>query len=97
MTKIATLNVNSEDLTYTLTYESPMAVDAALRFDQNPLTTSGSINNEIIIHDYFLASTANGGDQAGSYYYFIEVEDAARALHIEQVEIPVYCSTMSSS
>ena len=97
VTKIATLNVNSEDLTYTLTYESPMAVDAALRFDQNPLTTSGSINNEIIIHDYFLASTANGGDQAGSYYYFIEVEDAARALHIEQVEIPVYCSTMSSS
>ena len=97
VTKIATLNVNSEDLTYTLTYESPMAVDAALRFDQNPLTTSGSINNEIIIHDYFLASTANGGDQAGSYYYFIEVEDAARALHIEQVEIPVYCSTISSS
>lgn len=97
VTKIATLNVNSEDLTYTLTYESPMAVDAALRFDQNPLTRSGSINNEIIIHDYFLASTANGGDQAGSYYYFIEVEDAARALHIEQVEIPVYCSTISSS
>lgn len=97
VTKIATLNVNSEDLTYTLTYESPMAVDAALRFDQNPLTTSGSINNEIIIHDYFLASTANGGDQAGSYYYFIEVEDAARALHIEQVEIPVYCSTITSS
>lgn len=97
VTKIATLNVNSEDLAYTLTYESPMAVDAALRFDQNPLTTSGSINNEIIIHDYFLASTANGGDQAGSYYYFIEVEDAARALHIEQVEIPVYCSTISSS
>ena len=97
VTKIATLNVNSEDLTYTLTYESPMAVDAALRFDQNPLTTSGSINNEIIIHDYFLASTANGGDQAGAYYYYIEVTDASGESHVEQVEIPVYCSTISSS
>ncbi|MGM9869991.1 MAG: hypothetical protein ACI30R_10270 [Sodaliphilus sp.] len=97
VTKIATLKVNSEDLTYTLTYENPMAVDASLRFDTNPLTTSGSISDEIIINDYFLASTANGGDQAGSYYYFIEVENAARTLHIEQVEIPVYCSTMTSS
>ena len=75
-----------------------MAMDAALRFDQEPLTLSGNIDDEIIIHDYFLASTANGGDQAGSYYYYIEVvKDASGKSHVEQVEIPVYCSTISSS
>ena len=97
VTKIATLHVNDKNQTYTLTYENPMAVDAALRFDQEPLTLSGNIDDEIIIHDYFLASTANGGDQAGSYYYYIEVKDASGKSHVEQVEIPVYCSTISSS
>lgn len=98
VTTIATLHVNGENQTYTLTYENPMAMDAALRFDQEPLTLSGNIDDEIIIHDYFLASTANGGDQAGSYYYYIEVvKDASGKSHVEQVEIPVYCSTISSS
>ena len=98
VTKIATLHVNDKNQTYTLTYENPMAMDAALRFDQEPLTLSGNIDDEIIIHDYFLASTANGGDQAGSYYYYIEVvKDASGESHVEQVEIPVYCSTISSS
>lgn len=98
VTEIATLHVNDKNQTYTLTYKNPMAMDAALRFDQEPLTLSGNIDDEIIIHDYFLASTANGGDQAGSYYYYIEVvKDASGESHVEQVEIPVYCSTISSS
>ena len=97
VTTIATLHVNDKNQTYTLTYENPMAMDAALRFDQEPLTLSGNIDDEIIIHDYFLASTANGGDQAGSYYYYIEVKDASGKSHVEQVEIPVYCSTISSN
>lgn len=89
VTKIATLNIAS-DGTYTITYNNPLATEAALRFDTEPLTTSGTIDGEITINDYFLASTAAGGDTAGAYYYYIEVIKADGKTHTESVEIPVY-------
>lgn len=91
--EIATITIKADE-TYAISYNNAMATDASWRYDKNPLETSGSITNgnSIAITDYFLASTAQGGDLAGSYIYYI-----TGGKQSGQVEVPVYSSNFNSS
>lgn len=89
ITEICSLNVDN-DGSYTLTYHNPMATNASSRFDNEPLVTTGNIGDKIVINDYFLASTMDGGDQAGEYIYYISEEKSDGSERIEQISIPVY-------
>ncbi|MCQ2288072.1 MAG: hypothetical protein MJZ74_03140 [Muribaculaceae bacterium] len=91
--EIATITIKADE-TYAISYNNAMATDASWRYDKNPLETSGSITNgnSIAIIDYFLASTAQGGDLAGSYIYYI-----TGGKQSGQVEVPVYSSNLNSS
>ncbi|MCQ2289525.1 MAG: RICIN domain-containing protein [Muribaculaceae bacterium] len=72
---------------YSVTYKNPLATDRynALRFNTWSATTSGTTSNGTKVDDFFTASTADGGDKAGVYLYYVQEEPEA-----DPVEVPVY-------
>lgn len=79
--------------TYTISNLLPMAATAstALRYDTQAYTTTGTIattsstNYTMTVNDYFTASTAEGGDNAGAYVY--TVEDGTTAGKLGQADV----------
>lgn len=72
---------------YSVTYINPLVADRynALRFNTWSATTSGTTSDGTTVDDYFTASTADGGDKAGVYLYYVQEEPDA-----DPVEVPVY-------
>lgn len=91
--EIATITFKT-DQSFNVAYNDAMATNAEWRFDKAPLMTSGSIANSgsVTIADYFLASTAQGGDKAGGYTYYI-----TGGKQTGKIDVPVYFSNINSS
>ena len=93
--KIATVTINT-DGSYTAEYNNEMATTDQYRYDTDELVLEGNTKeSSIIINDYFLVSTADGGDKAGSYIYYIDAIAGSEFTN-SSVSIPVYASTMAS-
>ena len=91
--EIATITIHADE-SFAIAYNNAMATNANWRYDKNALETSGSIanNGKISIVDYFLASTEQGGDLAGSYIYYVN-----GGRQTAKAEVPVYSSNINSS
>lgn len=95
-TLVCTLNFTKSSNKYycTPTYNSPMATSNSLRYDATALSTSRvnvtSTTSKITVNDYFTASTAEGGDKAGTYVYTIENGTTVGRV----ATVPVYAATV---
>ena len=88
-TNVATLTFDAAGESVSIDYDADAATgdrfDSEARVESVAITSGETLSVKLI--DYFLASTAEGGDQNGSYTYSIE-EDAK----VSPYTVPVYAS-----